>query len=136
MSNSLSVLICEDDDAIRGLLSKLLSRHGLAVESVATGAEAIERIRRRPYDLVLLDLLTPSVSGFEVLDLVARERPYLLRGVIVVTACQAAINASLPVAALLRKPFDIEVFDTIVERVLHTSEEDSCRQHRRPAPSW
>lgn len=120
MGNGQRVLICEDDCAIRGLLDKLLSRHGLAVDSVATGSDAIDRIRRRPYDLILLDLLTPHVSGYEVLDLLWRERAELLDRIIVVTACQIGSMAALPVkvAAVLRKPFDLVEFDAIVDRVL------------------
>src|SRR5687768_8291316 len=120
MGNGGRVLICEDDSAIRGLLDKLLSRHGLVADSVGTGREAIDRIRRRTYDLILLDLLTPHVSGYEVLDQLWRERPELLGRIIVVTACQVAFNGALPVkvAAILRKPFDLADFDAVVENVL------------------
>lgn len=58
------VLVCEDDSAIRLLLDKLLTRRGLCVDSVPTGADALARLRREPYDLVLLDLLTPVLSGY------------------------------------------------------------------------
>jgi DNA-binding response OmpR family regulator len=124
MGNGQRVLICEDDSAIRGLLDKLLSRHGLAVDSVPTGSEAIDRIRRRTYDLILLDLLTPHVSGYEVLDLLWRERAELLDRIIVVTACQIASAGALPVkvAAVLRKPFDLLEFDAIVDSVLSREE--------------
>src|SRR5688572_18268416 len=98
MSNGGRVLVCEDDGAIRGLLDKLLSRHGLAADTVETGKAAIDRIRRRTYDLILMDLLTPEVSGYDVLDLVWRECPELLERIIVVTACQAAYNGTLPVS--------------------------------------
>src|SRR5687768_12494624 len=120
MGNGQRVLICEDDCAIRGLLDKLLSRHGLAVDSVATGGDAIDRIRRGTYDLILLDLLTPHVSGYDVLDVVGCERPELLERIIVVTACQIAAADALPVkvAAVLRKPFDLLEFDAIVDTVL------------------
>jgi len=121
MGNGGRVLICEDDCAIRGLLDKLLSRHGLVADSVATGGEAIDRIRRNTYDLIVLDLLTPEVSGYDVLDLFRRERPELIDRIIVVTACQLAFNGALPVrvAAILRKPFDLADFDAVVENVLN-----------------
>jgi CheY-like chemotaxis protein len=128
-SSEARALICEDDRAIRALLDKLLSRHGLAVESVAAGWEVIDRIRRHHFDVILLDLLMPEMTGFDVLDLISRERPALLDQVIVVTACQSVFNGSLPapVAAVVRKPFDVADFDDVVSSVLrrpHTFRED------------
>lgn len=114
-------LVCEDDHAIRLLLHKLLSRHRLAVDAVATGAEALMHLRRAAYDLVLLDLLTPVVSGYDVVDVLRMERPWLLDRVIVVTALHRAFQEPLPVAAILRKPFDLQELDRTVERVLFRS---------------
>ena len=111
------VLICEDDGSIRLLLSKLLTRHGLLADSVGTGAEAVERLRREPYDLILLDLLIPEMSGYDVLDLLRRERPDLLDRVVVMTAQQRAFREPLPVAAIIRKPFELAEFDGVIERV-------------------
>src|SRR5688572_25899307 len=115
------VLICEDDYAIRLLLGKLLIRHGLAAESVATGDEAAARLRREPYDLVILDLLIPGMSGFELVDLLEREFAHLLDQVIVVTAQHRDGLQQLPVAAVVRKPFDLAEFDRVVDRVLFRS---------------
>jgi CheY-like chemotaxis protein len=112
------VLVCEDDRAIRLLLYKLLERRGFSAECVATGAEALARLRRDAYDLILLDLLTPVVSGFDVIRFLERERPYLLARVIVVTALQRAFEETLPVAAFVRKPFDLTELGRIIDRVL------------------
>ena len=112
------VLICEDDCAIRLLLDKLLTRHGLRADCVATGAEAAARLRRETYDLVVLDLLTPAMTGYEVVELLWRERPHLLDRVVIVTAQQRLSQEPLPVAAIISKPFDLTEFDRVVERVL------------------
>ena len=79
------VLICEDDTAIRLLLGKLLNRHGLKADCVGTGDEATARIREQSYELIVLDLLTPVMSGYEVVEWIERERPDHLDRVIVVT---------------------------------------------------
>lgn len=115
------VLVCEDDGAIRQLLGKVLSRHHLAVDSVASGSEAAARLLIEPYDLIVLDLLTPGLTGYEVVDLIRRERPHLLDRVVVVTALQRPFWELLPVAAIVRKPFDLEEFDRLIDRVLFPS---------------
>ena len=115
------VLICEDDHGIRLLLDKLLNRHGLSCDSASTGAEAIARLREESYDLVLLDLILPMTSGYEVLAFLERHRPELLPRVIVVTALQRAFREALPVAAVVRKPFDIVDLDRLIERILRRS---------------
>ena len=111
-------LVCEDDSAIRTLLCKLLTRHELLADCVGSGDEALEQLRGHPYDIIILDLLTPGLSGYEVVQAIEREMPHLLDRVIVLTALQRAFNETLPVAAMVRKPFDLEEFDGIVRRVL------------------
>lgn len=125
------VLICEDDCAIRLLLDKLLSRHGLAADCVGTGAEAVMRLRREAYDLIVLDLLTPVLSGYQVLDLLQHERPDLLDCVVIVTASQHAFSEVLPVAAVIRKPFDVDDFDRVVTQVLRNSSRNRCDRRVR-----
>ena len=119
------VLVCEDDFAIRLLFGEILSRHKLTVDSVASGADAVERLRRETYELVILDLLTPGLTGYDVIEVLRRERPEMLRRVVVVTAQQRAIRAPLPVAEVVAKPFELEQFDGIIDRVLF----DSSRPH-------
>jgi CheY-like chemotaxis protein len=122
------VLVCEDDGAIQLLLEKLLTRRGWSPECVTTGAEAVARLRREPYDLILLDLITPIMSGYEVVDILSRERPHLLGRVIVVTAVQRAFQQTLPVAAILRKPFDLDELDGAMNQIL-TRAPASDRNH-------
>lgn len=116
------VLVCEDDSAIRLLIDKLLTRHGLRVECVGSGAEAMARLRRFSYDVIVLDLLMPDLSGYEVIEALRRERPMLLERVIVVTAFSQAFHVPLPVGAVLRKPFDLREFDDIVEQMLRRTD--------------
>ena len=111
-------LVCEDDFSIRLLLEAVLTRYGLTVESVATGVDAVARLRRQHYELVLLDLLLPVMSGYEIIDLFVRERPELLSRVVIVTAVQRAFRESLPVAAAIPKPFDLDDLGQVIQRVL------------------
>jgi CheY-like chemotaxis protein len=56
----------DDNDDNRDLLSRRLGRLGYSVSTAATGPEAIDVVRRRRIDLVLLDLMMPGMSGPEV----------------------------------------------------------------------
>ena len=63
---SARLLIVEDDAALARLLRDNLVYEGFAVECVADGLEAIERVRSARPDLVLLDVMIPGLNGFEV----------------------------------------------------------------------
>jgi two-component system OmpR family response regulator len=62
----LRILIVEDDDKMRGLLSRGLREEGFAVDVAANGAEALWRAREYGYDAMVLDVMLPDMSGFDV----------------------------------------------------------------------
>ena len=62
-----SVLIVEDDEKLRDILSGILRRSGLAAWTASNGAEALERVRQHRPSVVLLDLGLPVMSGWDVL---------------------------------------------------------------------
>lgn len=66
MSSRKRVLLVEDEAAIAVPLSFLLSEEGFKVKVVGDGREALKEFERRPPDLVLLDVMLPSLSGIEV----------------------------------------------------------------------
>jgi DNA-binding response OmpR family regulator len=61
-----AVLIIEDEDRIRRIVSITLRREGLEVTEAGSGEEGLARLAERPYDIVLLDLVLPGRDGFEV----------------------------------------------------------------------
>jgi len=63
-----NILIIEDDEFLRGLISKKLASEGFAVISAIDGEKGIEKAREQNPDLILLDLLLPNVDGYEVLQ--------------------------------------------------------------------
>jgi CheY-like chemotaxis protein len=62
------ILIVDDDRALRHALSTLLAGAGHIVESAADGPEALTLLHDRPFDIVLLDIGLPSMSGLDVLE--------------------------------------------------------------------
>ena len=61
-----SILIVEDDEAIADAVSYALTSEGFSVETATDGEQALERARSHTYDLMVLDLRLPKVSGIEV----------------------------------------------------------------------
>jgi len=109
-TNEKRVLIVDDDDAIRALLFTILRRRRFAVDVARNGVEALARLRGCQYAVVLLDLMMPLKSGWEVLDelekLPVNTRPV----VIVLTAGNEPRNLDPKlVAASISKPFDVEM---------------------------
>jgi CheY-like chemotaxis protein len=66
-SGSRRILIVDDDRGLRHALSALLAGAGHGVESAADGPEALTLLQTRPFDIVLLDIGLPSMSGLDVL---------------------------------------------------------------------
>mgnify|MGYP000181487657 FL=1 len=62
------ILIVEDDDFLRSLAVTKLQAEGFAMEIAATGDEGVSKIMALAPDLVILDLMLPNVSGFDVLQ--------------------------------------------------------------------
>ena len=61
-----TVLIVDDDEAVLTMLYKVIRSNGIEADTVASGEEALERLRERDYDAVLLDVLMPNLDGFAV----------------------------------------------------------------------
>ncbi len=78
-------LIVEDDAAARGLLGQLLESLDFTFDLAADGEEALRSLGEQEYDVILLDIVLPKVSGIEVMESLQRHRPRLLGKVIVVT---------------------------------------------------
>ena len=109
------ILVVDDDDAIRALISTVLRRRRLRVDTARNGIEALQKVLRCRYAVVLLDLMMPRMSGHQFLEELRANPPAELPVIIVLTA--GLINRTpLPeiVAASVRKPFDIEMLvDTV-----------------------
>ncbi|MEW6522687.1 MAG: response regulator transcription factor [Bacillota bacterium] len=60
------ILVVEDEEKIRDLLKTYLEGHGFTVSTAADGAEALERLRSDPPNLLLLDVMLPGLDGLEI----------------------------------------------------------------------
>lgn len=66
-----TVLLVDDEYAIVHMLKKVLEKEGFAnIHTASTGEEALEACQRQPYDYIVLDVMLPGLSGFEVCPLI------------------------------------------------------------------
>ena len=80
------VLVVDDVELNRSMLSRRLGKRGYDVEVAEGGAEALEMIGEKDFDIVLLDIMMPEVSGYDVLEAVRKEKSPLELPIIMATA--------------------------------------------------
>ena len=111
------VLIADDDQAIRQLVTTIMRREHLTVEAAVDGAEAIEKLQEHEYAVILVDLMMPRVDGFGVIEYLAKHPPRHKPVVLVITAyADQKFKQVDPdvVAGVLRKPFEVADLGAIV----------------------
>jgi Response regulator containing CheY-like receiver, AAA-type ATPase, and DNA-binding domains len=143
MSNA-NVLVVEDDDAIRRLLIECLQHHAVNVDGARDGVEALHQIVTNRYDVMILDLMMPKMSGVDLLDsleaLLFDPSVQSLDDPPAVLVITGMASASLPddniirrcpglVHGVFRKPLDIEQLTASMERYLRELPELSVSRH-------
>ena len=114
----ISVLIVEDEQAIRDLIALHLSKAGYKCDAAADGKDGIDKVDNNQYDLILLDVMMPEVDGYEMMEYI---RP---RGVPVIfitakhTVQDTVKGLKLGADDYLVKPFDMVELLARVEAVL------------------
>ena len=78
-------LVVEDEAVTRVLLVQLLESLDFSIDVAGDGEVALEQLRTNTYDVVLLDIVLPKLSGIEVMEALRRDRPRVLGCIIVVT---------------------------------------------------
>lgn len=111
------ILIAEDNELNLKLMRDLLENMGHTVESAQDGEIAIQKLVENKYDLLLLDLLMPKLSGFKVLEYL-KEKDIKLK-TIVVSACameeEIQRAKALGCVDFITKPIRINEFMSVVK---------------------
>lgn len=119
------VLIADDDPGIRRMLAVTLAKDGYQTADACDGREALDAMRAGQTDLVLLDLMMPRVTGWQVLTERAAAPELRKIPVIVITAERGDRVAKIPsdgLCALLPKPFDLQTLRALVKSYLLRAE--------------
>ena len=110
MSTKIKLLVVDDEERFLNTITRRLSLRDFEVTPVSNGREAVEAARRQEFDLALLDLKMPGMSGEEVLDVLKREHP--LTEVIILTghgSIDSAVNCTQAGSySYLQKPCETE----------------------------
>src|ERR1700749_899502 len=72
---SQSILVIDDEKAIRKTLNEILTFEGFVVDEAADGVEAVKKIKENNYDCILCDIKMPKMDGIEVLQVAHEEKP-------------------------------------------------------------
>jgi DNA-binding NtrC family response regulator len=96
-----SVLVIDDEEIMREILSTLLEREGYAVRLASSGQEGLDLARALPFDAVIVDVMMPGIDGLQVLDELKRHDEEL--PVVMITAYASMESA---ISAMKRGAFD------------------------------
>jgi CheY-like chemotaxis protein len=123
------VLVVEDDDSIRNVISDVLEERGFRVLGAANGAEALDRLTCARPDVMVLDLLMPVMHGWEFMESYAQKTGGERIPIVVVS-----VNPALPrsftkfgVHSVVAKPFDVNQLLDTVEQAAAATPPDTAR---------
>jgi DNA-binding response OmpR family regulator len=130
-----SILIVDDEESIRNILSRRLKSEGYYCETAADGIEALSKASKKNFDLVLTDIKMPMMSGIEMLSRIQTEHPDI--SVLMITAVvdtKTAVEAmKMGAYDYVTKPFDLDDLNIRVKRALERRKlvlENREYQHR------
>jgi DNA-binding NtrC family response regulator len=114
------ILIVDDESEMRSALSHALTRSGFKVESAVNGTDALVKLKKDPFSLVITDLKMPEMSGMELIGALKKLKVGI--EVVVITAFGSIHNAveamQAGAADYLLKPFSFETLVATVKKVL------------------
>ena len=118
-----NILCIEDEPDMIDLIRLILNRHGFDVQGADGGKEGLEKVKKNPPDLVLLDLMMPDVDGWEVYQQIKADEKTKHIPVIIVTAKAQSVDKVLglhvaKVDDYISKPFSPQALLESVQKVL------------------
>jgi DNA-binding NtrC family response regulator len=133
MNRNARILAIDDDENIRKVIVAILEDEGYTVESVGTAREAIEKSKRKFYNLALIDIRLPDMEGIELLtkfrETTPRMRKVIVTGYPTLQNAVDAVNKGAD--AYIVKPFDVKkVLKTIQEQLSKQQNEKEYSQER------
>lgn len=119
-----TILIVEDDADINALLAKIVEREGFAFAQAYSGTEALMRMERETFDLVLLDMMLPGMEGSELMARLRGELGSSVPVIVVSAKASSADKVGMLVAGAddyVTKPFDPDEVAARIHAVLRRS---------------
>jgi len=127
------ILVVDDELLVRQVLTRALNDEGYEVEAVTSANDALDRLDSQNYDLVLLDVKMPGMSGIELFENIQKVIPALTKKVVFITGDVMGSDTngffSSNDIPYITKPFDIEKLKREINRMLTT-------QHSNEGPVY
>lgn len=116
-----TILVVDDDEDTRQNLSDILEDLDYDVDIAESGEAALERVRSKPYDLALLDLKMPGMSGIALYHEIRRERPGTVAMIVTAFATEEAVEEAYQsgVWHVLSKPVDFSRLLPLVQTAVN-----------------
>jgi DNA-binding response OmpR family regulator len=119
------ILVVDDEEQVRDLLRRLLSLHGHAVDTAADGGEAVDRLQKTAYDLMIIDRNMPKLSGMDAVAMLRTsprfKRLKILMATMISTTKDVDEAFEAGVDGYVVKPFNMDALIAKVERTLLAS---------------
>ncbi len=114
------ILVVDDDSLLRDFLAETLNRSGYHMDLVSTGEEALEKMKREDYDVILSDVRMPNMDGMELLKAV---KDFLPDAKVVMMTAYATVQNAVEAMKLgafdyVMKPFSIDEIELVIKRAL------------------
>jgi EAL domain-containing protein (putative c-di-GMP-specific phosphodiesterase class I)/ActR/RegA family two-component response regulator len=114
-----TVLVVDDDESVRDLITVILEVEGFTTFAAATGEEALAIAARHHVDVVTIDLLLPGMSGAELAQILRDDPKTAGARQMIISGAPQGVNAEGLVAdAILSKPFDFNAFVSILRKLM------------------
>ncbi len=114
------ILVVDDEPTIRELVAEALHEAGYAVDTAADGAQALDRLRREVPRAIILDLMMPVLDGPSFVERARREPSFAAIPIVIISAAYDAdaLAADLGAQACIKKPFDLDVLVSTIDRLV------------------
>jgi DNA-binding response OmpR family regulator len=126
MTRPATVLIVDDEPAIRRAMDRALTRLGYAVQQAGSGEAALDVLSAQAVDVILLDLRMPGMSGQTLFHSIVARWPHLVSRVIIMTGDIEAEDhhewLRIHQLPILHKPFELAELETVVKQVASRAE--------------
>lgn len=121
------ILIIEDEESLLKLETILLTVKGYEVTGVLNGSDAIEKLSKENFDLVLLDIMLPDIDGYEICRRIKLNPKTAAIPVVMLTAKKSPDDQERGVAcganAYLTKPFKSAMIIDVIDKLIRKSNE-------------
>ncbi len=130
MKKSYKILLAEDFEPGRKIMSEILDALGYEYETAANGFDVIFAMKETDFDLILLDLQMPMLDGFETLEHIRRNLNYPKNVIPVIAMTGREYASELNQTykeegfdGIIEKPFSLDTLDQMLKKVLNESKD-------------